>query len=160
MSCVCGAGVDAAPTLMASRCAILVVSKQKLHRRGSGKERVPSPRCGGGRVRPVPQQAVARAGRRYDCQSRLNRLTCRNLADVFNYNSLAAREGSTAVASPPPLALAKAFSRSGCGRIFWLFSRVMLEWLTTDPGTRRLGSGLSGSIFSGPHDCADLVNYF
>ena len=26
---------------------------------------------------------------------------------------------------PPPLALAKAFSRSGCGRIFSLFSGVM-----------------------------------
>ena len=60
--------------------------------------------------------------------------------------------------SPPPLALAKAFSRSGCGRIFPLFSRVMRVGLSTGPGARRPGSGLSGPIFSGPHDCADLVN--
>ena len=30
--------------------------------------------------------------------------------------------------------------------------------LSTGPGARRPGSGLSRSIFSGPHDCADLVN--
>ena len=59
--------------------------------------------------------------------------------------------------SPPPLALAKAFSRSGCGRIFPLFSRVMREGLSTGPSARRPESGLSGPIFSGPDDCADLV---
>ena len=58
----------------------------------------------------------------------------------------------------PPLAPAKAFSRSGCGRIFPLFSRVMREGLSTGPCAGRHGSGLSGPIFSGPHDCADLVN--
>ena len=58
---------------------------------------------------------------------------------------------------PPPLALAKAFSRSGCGRIFPLFSRVMRVGLSTGPGARRPGSGLSGPIFSGPDDCADSV---
>ncbi len=58
----------------------------------------------------------------------------------------------------PPLAPTKAFSRSGCGRIFPLFSRVMRVGLSTGPGARRPGSGLSGPIFSGPHDCADLVN--
>ena len=58
----------------------------------------------------------------------------------------------------PPLALAKAFSRSGCGRIFPLFSRVMRVGLSTGMGVRRPGSGLSRPIFSGPHDCADLVN--
>ena len=60
----------------------------------------------------------------------------------------------------PPLALAKAFSPSGSGRIFPLFSKVMREGLSTDPGTRRLGSGLSGSIFSGPVACADLVKFY
>ncbi len=34
------------------------------------------------------------------------------------------------VPSPPPLAPAKAFSRSGCGQIFPLFSRVMRVELT------------------------------
>jgi hypothetical protein len=30
--------------------------------------------------------------------------------------------------------------------------------LSTGPGTKRPGSGLSGPIFSGPDDCASLVN--
>jgi hypothetical protein len=50
----------------------------------------------------------------------------------------------------PPLALAKAFSRSGCGRIFPLFSRVMRVRLLTGPRAVRPRSGLSGPIFSGP----------
>jgi len=61
--------------------------------------------------------------------------------------------------SPPPLAPAKAFSRSGRGRIFSLSSRVMREGLSTDIGAKRPESGLSGPIFSGPHDCVDLVNF-
>src|SRR5690606_40744679 len=44
---------------------------------------------------------------------------------------------------PPPLAPAKAFSRSGRGRIFSLYSRVMREGLSTGHGARWLGSGLS-----------------
>ena len=62
------------------------------------------------------------------------------------------------IPSTPPLSLAKAFSRSGCGRIFPLFSRVMRVRLLTAPAARRPGSGLSGPIFSGPVDCAVLVN--
>ena len=61
--------------------------------------------------------------------------------------------------SPPPLALAKAFSRSGCGRIFPLFSRVMREGLSTGAAAKSPGSGLSGPIFSGPVACGDLVNF-
>jgi hypothetical protein len=57
----------------------------------------------------------------------------------------------------PPLALAKAFSRFGRSRIFPLYSRVMRDGLSTGVGARRPGSGLSGSIFSGPHDCAASV---
>ena len=57
----------------------------------------------------------------------------------------------------PPLALAKSFSRSGCGRIFSLFSRVMRERLSTGPGARMGGSGLSGPIFSRADDYANLV---
>jgi hypothetical protein len=34
----------------------------------------------------------------------------------------------------------------------------MREELSTVPAARRHGSGLSGSIFSGPDDCASLVN--
>jgi hypothetical protein len=60
--------------------------------------------------------------------------------------------------SCPPLALAKAFSRSGCGRIFPLSSRVMRVGLSTGLVARRRGSRLSGPVFSVPHDCADLVN--
>ena len=56
------------------------------------------------------------------------------------------------VTLPPPLALAKAFSRSGCGRIFPVFSRVMREGLSTGLGARMAGSGLSKPIFSGPDD--------
>ena len=61
--------------------------------------------------------------------------------------------------SRPPLALAKAFSRSGCGWIFSLLSRVIREGLSTGAGATRPGSGLSGSIFSGPVACADLVKF-
>ena len=70
------------------------------------------------------------------------------------------KEGWTSDPSPPPLAPAKAFSRSGCGRIFLLFSRVMRDGLSTGPCAGGHGSGLSGPILSGPHDCADLVNSF
>jgi hypothetical protein len=68
------------------------------------------------------------------------------------------REGWIPVPSPPPPALAKAFSRSGRGRNFALFSRVMRVGLSTGPAARRPGSSLSEPIFSGPHDCAVLVN--
>ncbi|EEW23705.1 hypothetical protein Rsw2DRAFT_3356 [Rhodobacter ferrooxidans] len=52
----------------------------------------------------------------------------------------------------PPLALAKAFSRSGCGRIFPLFSGVMREGLSTGPVARTPESGLWAQVFSEPHD--------
>src|SRR5690606_33314123 len=71
---------------------------------------------------------------------------------------ISSREGWISGPSPPPLAPAKAFSRSGRGRIFSLYSRVMREGLSTGHGARWLGSGLSGPTFSGPDDCADLVN--
>src|SRR6056297_3500486 len=61
---------------------------------------------------------------------------------------------------PPPLALAKRFSPSGWVRIFSLFSRVMRVGLNTGMGAGRAKTGLSGPIFSGPDDCADLVNSF
>ena len=57
----------------------------------------------------------------------------------------------------PPLTPAKAFSRSGRGRIFPLFSRVMRAGLSTGLGAKRPEGGLSGPTFSGPHDCTDLV---
>ena len=62
------------------------------------------------------------------------------------------------IPTDPPLALAKAFSRSGSGRIFLLFSRVMRVGPSAAPADKWPGSGLSGPIFSGPHDCAILVN--
>ena len=81
-------------------------------------------------------------------------------AVLKHINGLGAREGLTGVAFPPPLALAKVFSPSGCGRIFALFSKVMRVGLSTGPGAKGPGSGLSGPIFSGPDDCAGLVNFF
>jgi len=60
----------------------------------------------------------------------------------------------------PPLALAKAFSRSGSGRVFSLFSRVMRVGLSTGLCAMKAGSVLSGPVFSRPHDFADLVNFF
>lgn len=60
----------------------------------------------------------------------------------------------------PSLAVAKAFSRSGLGGIFSLFSRVIWEWLSIGLYASWPGSGLSGSIFSGPDDCAYLVIFF
>ena len=62
------------------------------------------------------------------------------------------------IPAPPPLALAKAFSRSGGGRIFSLFSRVMRVRLITGPCAKRPGSGLPGPIFSEPDDFVGLVN--
>ena len=67
------------------------------------------------------------------------------------------REGSTGVPFPPPLAPAKAFSRSGCGRLFPLFSRVMRGLLLTGLGAKRPGGCLSGPLFSGPVDCVRAV---
>ena len=43
---------------------------------------------------------------------------------------------------------------------FSLYLRVMREGLSTAPAAGPSGSGLSGGIFSGPDDCADLVNSF
>ncbi len=71
-----------------------------------------------------------------------------------------AREGSPAVAFPPPLAPTKAFSRSGCGRIFPLFSGVMQDRLLTGTLPRRPESVLSAPIFSRPVACAVLVNRY
>jgi hypothetical protein len=48
--------------------------------------------------------------------------------------------------SSPPLAPAKAFSRSGCGRIFPLFSRVMRAGLSTDLSPKRLGNALQSHV--------------
>src|SRR6056297_2082291 len=82
----------------------------------------------------------------------------KNAGRANEFKRLRGGERSIPVPSAPPLALAKAFSRSGCGRIFPLYSRVMRVGPSTDPVARRPGSGLSGPIFSGPHDCRDLVN--
>ncbi len=51
-------------------------------------------------------------------------------------------EVETALPYPPPLTPAKAFSPSGYGRIFPLYSRVMPEGLSTGLVARRPGSGL------------------
>ena len=61
------------------------------------------------------------------------------------------------IPEPPPLALQKLFSLSGCGRFFPLYSRVMREVLSTGLRARRAQSVLPGPIFSGPDDCAGLV---
>ena len=66
----------------------------------------------------------------------------RNQWQVNKINNLRPREGSLAVAFPPPFALQESFSPSGYGGNFPLFSRVMRVRLSTGPGARRLGSGL------------------
>ena len=90
-------------------------------------------------------------------RSRLNRISNETLTWLNQFNDLVYGERSLPVPSPLPLAPAKAFSRSGCGRIFSLYSRVMQVGLLTGPAARRPRSGLSRPIFSGPHDCSDLV---
>ena len=81
-------------------------------------------------------------------------LTCHATIDRFQpsamvrHNLYDVREGSTAVAFHPPLAPAKAFSRSGCGKNFSLFSRVMQEKLSTFLGGSKPGSALSGAFLS------------
>ena len=56
------------------------------------------------------------------------------------FQCLIVGEGSTPGPLSPPLAPTKAFSRSGCGRIFPLFARVMREGLSTGNGARRSSS--------------------
>jgi hypothetical protein len=132
------------------------------HRRRSRKERVFGAWRHGGRGRSAPEVAIRAqppgslpvATEPNGCS---NHYGCSNHSRVNDNNSLGARERSTPVPSPPPLAPVKAFSRSGCGRIFSLYWRVMREGLSTGPGTKRPGSGLLGPIFSGPDDCASLV---
>ena len=58
---------------------------------------------------------------------------------------------------PPPLALAKAFSRSGPGRIFPLFSGVMRSRLYTGVLATAAGYVLWSPKFSEPLDCAHSV---
>ena len=128
------------------------------HRHRSGKERIPTARGGVGRVGRVPKEAVATTVRPFRHQSRLNRKTFRTRPHAHNNNDLGGRERPIPVASPPPLALKKLFSRSDSGRIFPLFSRVMWMKLSTGPVAGWLESGLTGPIFSGPDDCASLVN--
>ncbi len=110
-----------------------------------------------------PRSAHLHLGQRH-LSGRTNRpdksphsITCLRFRNSLQMRAASTREGWTAVPCPPPLARAKAFSRSGCGRIFPLFSRVMWEGLSTAAGARRPERGLSGAIFSGPVDCLDLV---
>jgi hypothetical protein len=83
---------------------------------------------------------------------------CCTVTDTRTISGLMTGEGCLSDPHPPPLDPAKAFSRSGRGRIFPLFWEVMREWLSTGSVARRPGSVLSESIFSGPVDRADLVN--
>jgi hypothetical protein len=117
------------------------------------------PRCVSGRDPNFPELKCLGRSSPVPHQPRLNRMSVQAIAECNNDNSLERGEGWISGPSPPPLALAKAFSRSGCGRIFSLSSRVMQEGLSTGPCANWPGSGLSGPIFSGPHDCADLVNF-
>ena len=57
----------------------------------------------------------------------------------------------------PPFNPEKAFSRSGCGRIFPLFWRVMRGLLLTGLGAKRPAGCLSGPLCSGPVDCVRAV---
>ncbi len=72
-------------------------------------------------------------------------------------NEIRSRERSTLVPFPPPLAPAKAFSRSGCDRIFPLFSRVMRVGLSTLPRVERpkrvLSARYSPKLMTAPFRC-------
>ena len=57
----------------------------------------------------------------FRCQSRLNRMAIQTIIGINQNNRLEGRERSTSGPSPPPLALAKAFSPFGSGRIFPFF---------------------------------------
>ncbi len=57
------------------------------------------------------------------------------------------------------LTLEKRFSRSDCGRIFPLYSRVMREGLFTNLRAKKPKSALSLPVFSEPVACSDLVNF-
>ncbi len=59
----------------------------------------------------------------------------------------------------PAPAFAKSVTRSGRGRIFPLFSRVVRAGPFTDVGVEMPGSVLFGPIFSGPDDRADLADF-
>ena len=73
----------------------------------------------------APSITVARVveNKRVGFQSRLHHLGFQVMSGVSNINDLRHREGSLPVALPPPLAFKEIASRSGCGRIFPLFSR-------------------------------------
>ncbi len=126
---------------------------------------------GGTRVHGAGLAAGGAAGKRRDhagacrhLRPAVTRRAAGGVAEWFNAPVLKTDVGErppwVRIPPPPPLAPAKAFSRSGRGRILPLYSRVMRVGLSTDPDARWPGSGLSGPIFSGPNDCADLVNSF
>ena len=77
-------------------------------------------------------------------------ITCLMFRNSLQMRAASTREGWTSGPSPPPLAPAKAFSRSGCGRIFPLFSGVMRVGLLTDPRPKGRTRVLSGPTFSRP----------
>jgi hypothetical protein len=150
---------------MCQACSVEAQAEgEGIHRRGyhrrrlSRKERVLVPWRRGGRVRCVPQEAFRTAVHPFRCQSRLNRMTVQTTRRIKYNNDLGRREGSTPVPSPPPLASAKAFSRSGYGRIFPLFSRVMRKDCSPARVPGRPEAVSEGPIFSRPVDCASLGN--
>ena len=77
-------------------------------------------------------------------------ITCPDVQKILANRAASTKEGWTSGPPPPPLALAKAFSRSGGGRIFPLFSRVMRAGLLTGLRPEMRARVLSGPIFSGP----------
>jgi hypothetical protein len=73
------------------------------------------------------------------------------------FKGLARREGSTAVAFPPPLALENCVSVPSFARKLLLFSRVIANWLSTGSGPAQPQDALCGPILSEADDCAFLV---
>ena len=86
---------------------------------------------------PGQRRLVSRMNRP---DKRTHSITCHEDQKILANRAASTKEGWTSDPSPPPLALAKAFSRSGRGRIFAFYSRVMRVGLSTDPvasGCRR-----------------------
>ncbi|OIQ78230.1 hypothetical protein GALL_400720 [mine drainage metagenome] len=73
--------------------------------------------------------------------------------DRILFNGLKPREGSTWVASDPPLALANSISAEGGGQNFPLFSKVVADKLLPAGCSAMAINGLSGPMFSGPIAC-------
>jgi hypothetical protein len=74
---------------------------------------------------------------------------------VNEINELAVEKGPVPSATCPRESVLPIRLRPDFSVVFEGYAGGAEHW----PVAKRPGSGLSGPIFSGPHDCADLVNF-